>query len=54
MSNNKKQWLKEVYEKAKDKFSERKSLFAISSGSKVEPIYGPEDLAKRQGLRDHK
>ena len=48
MSNNKKQWLKEVYEKAKDKFSERKSLFAISSGSKVEPIYGPEDLASWQ------
>ena len=48
MSNNKKQWLKEVYEKAKDKFSERKSLFAISSGIKVEPIYGPEDLASWQ------
>jgi methylmalonyl-CoA mutase, N-terminal domain len=48
LSNNKKQWLKEVYEKAKDKFSERKSLFAISSGSKVEPIYGPEDLASWQ------
>ncbi len=48
MSNNKKQWLKEVYEKAKNKFSERKSLFAISSGSKVEPIYGPEDLASWQ------
>jgi methylmalonyl-CoA mutase N-terminal domain/subunit len=48
LSNNKKQWLKEVYEKAKNKFSERKSLFAISSGSKVEPIYGPEDLASWQ------
>jgi len=48
LSNNKKQWLKEVYDKAKEKFSERKSLFAISSGSKVEPIYGPEDLASWQ------
>jgi methylmalonyl-CoA mutase N-terminal domain/subunit len=44
LSDNKKQWLSTVYMKAKEKFSERKSLFATSSGSKVEPIYGPEDL----------
>ena len=48
MSNNKKQWLQEVYNKAKEKFSERKSLFATSSGSQVDPIYGPEDLASWQ------
>ena len=52
-SKSKKQWLEDTLHPAVEKYPERQKEFHTDSGIKIDPLYGPEDLAD-QGLDYHR
>lgn len=46
-SNSKQEWRDSILQKTLQKAPERQERFEISSGTEVEPLYAPEDLAGR-------
>jgi methylmalonyl-CoA mutase N-terminal domain/subunit len=45
-SKSKHEWRTTTFQKAVDRFPERREHFESSSGAEVDPLYGPEDLAE--------
>ena len=52
-SKSKKQWLEDTLRPVVEKYPERQKEFRTDSGIKIDPLYGPEDLAD-QGLDYHR
>ncbi len=51
-STSKHDWLQGAYAKATQRAAERRKVFQTTGGVPLEPIYGPEDVASMEPLRD--